>query len=126
MGVQKVRQRALFVGGVVGGEAPLSTSETDTGLRWIDGKPIYQKVIGPITGLNNNSVQTPHDIGSLTRVVGFHGFGSAGQLNHVPLPSASPTPGNVIEAYADGTNVVLTSEGNWQDHEFFVVLRYVR
>lgn len=66
-----------------------STEETDTGKKWINGKPIYRKVIS----INNNitNLRTyPHNITNIENVIKIEGTGVLGsgvfmELNHYIL-----------------------------------------
>lgn len=55
-----------------GGGIDYSTTEQWTGLRWIDGKKIYQKTVvqGKLAGINQ-ALTTPHHIQNMAECIGY-------------------------------------------------------
>ena len=86
-----------------------SLSEQVVG-EWIDGKPLYRKVINFGAGPNNTTRSVAHNITNLKKIIHLSGFGQS-TLNNggITLPHASPSP---IALYADNTNVTLNSQQN--------------
>lgn len=53
-----------------------STTEKDTGKKWIDGSPIYQKtyVVTPKDVTFSNYTSVPHGISNLGKILSYNGF----------------------------------------------------
>jgi len=69
------------------------TTEVDTGDKWIDGKPIYRKVvdIGNIS-TGGAYVNTMHGISDLDTVIGLRAFGKRGDSNgYQTIPYIHPS-----------------------------------
>lgn len=79
-----------------------STTEKVVG-EWIDGKPLYTKVVNLGTLPDNSTKAIAHSIQNLKRIVKLEGFAGSG-LNKggITLPHATSTP---VALYADDTNV---------------------
>lgn len=77
-------------GGGGGGEPDYSTSEVDTGTKWVDGKTIYKKTFA-IPPLSSDEFSINLRIANLYRVVEVKGFlySPYDQTGGVPLVSAS-------------------------------------
>lgn len=70
-----------------------STTETKTGKKWIDGKPIYRKVVeSTITGTSQKNM--PHNITNLDNIISVTGSVRIGTTNEwFLLPMSAPTDG---------------------------------
>ncbi len=51
-----------------------STSEVDTGYKWIDGKPIYKKTVSFGSLPNSTSKSVAHGISGISNVIEFKGW----------------------------------------------------
>ena len=96
-----------------------STTEKRIG-TWIDGKPLYRKVINLGTLPDDSTKAVAHSIQNLKRIVKLEGFaGSSLNKGGITLPHATSNP---IALYADDTNVSVktTSDatGYTQAHAF--------
>lgn len=66
-----------------------SETVTKTGRKWIDGKPIYKKVIKSTNVGLNNSMNISHGISNIKEIVKVEGiFFDGGNWNPLPQPSA--------------------------------------
>ena len=66
-----------------------SETVTKTGRKWIDGKPIYKKVIKQTNVGLNNSMSISHGISNIKEIVKVEGiFFDGGNWNPLPQPSA--------------------------------------
>lgn len=82
-----------------------STEETLTNKVWIDGKPIYRKVVD-CGALPNNSLKTvAHNIANIGFVINLYGIASDGS-EWLPLP-ASYYSNSAVGLSVDGTNISL-------------------
>ena len=62
------------------------TTEIDTGAKWIDGKPIYRKVIDFGALPNNTSKAVAHNISNLGWVLKLEGISKTDAGTRVSLP----------------------------------------
>ena len=69
-----------------------STTEQPTGAKWIDGKPIYRKVIDFGVLPNSNTKTVNHNIANLGHIINLHGYTTNGTI-YFPIPYA----GNIAE-----------------------------
>lgn len=85
-----------------------STSEVNTGAKWVDGKDIYKKTLN--TGvLPNNSVKdTAHNITGLSNFIELSGIAWTVAGTYRPLPYAASGT-NFIGVFADSTNVRIST-----------------
>lgn len=86
-----------------------STTEKVVG-TWIDGKPLYRKVVNLGALPDNNTKSIAHSIQNLKRVVKLEGFaGSSVNKGGITLPHATNTP---VALYVDDTNVSVKTSNN--------------
>lgn len=91
----------------------LSYSETEqkTGGYWIDGKPIYTKVVNIGTVSTSTSVSYLHSISNIDNVI--H---SEGQCKYsssfLPIPYVTPATNTAIQLYVTDTSIVLNKGSN--------------
>lgn len=69
-----------------------SLEEQDTGIKWVDGKSIYQKTIY-IASVPSGDHNYPHDISNLDSVIKLFGFCKFQSNTNLPLPYY-PVSGN--------------------------------
>ncbi len=102
-----------------------STTETKTNKIWIDGRPIYRKVI---TG-NLSQAQWNHGI-TFDTIVSIEGiFINANSGNTFNIPSTRPDfPGYQVGIFVNHTSISLAraTEAQSADMVFYVVLEYVK
>lgn len=101
-----------------------STNELEIG-KWIDGKPLYRKVISFGALPNDTTKSVAHSISNLKRVVKLEGFaGSSQNLGGITLPHATATP---TALYADTTNVnVKTTSDATVYTETYIYIYYTK
>ena len=101
-----------------------STNELEIG-KWIDGKPLYRKVISFGALPNNTTKSLAHNISNLKRVVRLEGFaGSSQNLGGITLPHATSIP---IALYVDNTNVnVKTNNDATPYTEAYIYVYYTK
>ena len=86
-----------------------STTEKVVG-TWIDGKPLYSKVVNLGALPDNNTKSIAHSIQNLKRVVKLEGFaGSSVNKGGITLPHATNAP---VALYVDDTNVSVKTSNN--------------
>lgn len=120
-----------FIG--VYGNDPLvmdySTTEVNTGAKWIDGSAIYKKTISTGTLPNATSKTVAHNISNLSRIIKIESFAfrSSDAINY-PLPFPSPTGAEYdISVVVDSTGVTLnTGIDRSSVTESYVTLYYTK
>ena len=104
-----------------------STSEKVIG-KWIDGKPIYRKVINLGALPNNTDTYTAHNISNLGTIVSLTGMAyNSTNENRITLPYIDPTAQYIVQMFATNTNIVLVS-GYDQSvfDESFCIIEYTK
>ena len=85
-----------------------STDEVKTGGKWIDGKPIYRKVVN-FGALVAGSKTVAHGISNIGDVIYVSGVARSADNTSLPLPYASTVP---IIVYVNTNNVVIEISNN--------------
>lgn len=111
-----------------------STSEIDTGRVWIDGRPIYRKVVRGIVNMTGNSTsRLAHGIQGLTsrwELIKYYGnMRLGGTLSNNTIKQALPYIENVHQSgitSIDETTVTISGSYPWGSSEVSLVLEYVK
>lgn len=89
-----------------------STSEVDTGAKWIDGKTIYKKTVHiPNTG-TGSTVTIAHGISNYNHAIKFEGAIVATSGQDWPIPQKQADTGATIAVRADATNIYVNASAN--------------
>lgn len=111
-------------------EPTYSTNEQKTGETWIDGKPIYRKVIdcGVIDEQNNNFRN--HNIKNLGQVITARAMGYTGSM-YYPIPFAAVSSmfaNKNVGLRVDATQVIIGvgATTDFTTHTVIVVLEYTK
>ena len=111
-----------------------STSEIDTGRVWIDGRPVYRKVIrGTVNMTGNSTSRLAHGIQGLTsrwELIKYYGnMRLGGTLSNNTVKQALPYIENVHQSgitSIDETTVTISGSYPWGNSEVSLVLEYVK
>ena len=111
-----------------------STSEIDTGRVWIDGRPIYRKVVrGTVNMTGNSTSRLAHGIQGLTsrwELIKYYGnMRLGGTLSNNPVKQALPYIENAHQSgitSIDETTVTISGSYPWGSSEISIVLEYVK
>ena len=106
-----------------------STDEINTGKLWIDGKPIYRKIIDFGSLPNATSKSVAHNINNLGFVINV-----SGTVYHTTVITYYPIPlqykGNDsnynVEIYVNNTNIVMNSNTDRSFYSAYVILEYTK
>ena len=103
-----------------------STSEVNTGVKWIDGKTIYRKVIdvGPLP--NSGTEDTPHGIANLDSVISAAGFCDNGSGNYRPIGYVPDLSNSGISIQIAGSYVRIKTSISYTTYSGFVILEYTK
>lgn len=114
-------------GGGVGG-IDFSTSEQDTGLKWIGGETIYQKTIVIAAGPNATNQSYAHGVtGIVLSSIKLVQNGSAlSDSVTVPLPYVDPVANSQVRVDFTATNIRLTANINWSGNSGHVTIQYLK
>lgn len=106
-----------------------STTETKTNKVWIDGKPIYRKVINFGSLPNNTTKYIPHNINNIDKVIEIRGYATeSGTKNFYPLPlqyKGADSSYNV-EILVNNNNVIAGASQNRSMYTAYVILEYTK
>ena len=111
-----------------------STSEIDTGRVWIDGRPIFRKVVrGTVNMTGNSTSRLAHGIQGLTsrwELIKYYGnIRLGGTLSNNPTKQALPYIENTHQSgitSIDETTVAISGSYPWGSSEVSLVLEYVK
>jgi hypothetical protein len=86
-----------------------STEEVFTGSYWIDGKPIYRKVVNYGTLPNTSTKEINHNITNLGEITNIGGITTNGEVCFT-LPYVAPANiANAIQLYVSNTKVGIAT-----------------
>ncbi len=111
-----------------------STTEQDTGQKWIDGRTIYRKVVrGTVNMTGNSTSSLAHGIQGLTsrwELIKYYGnMRLGGVLSNNPIKQALPYVEGTHQSgitSIDGTDITISGSYPWGSSEVSVVLEYVK
>ena len=111
-----------------------TTIEQDTGQKWIDGRPIYRKVVrGTVNMTGNSTSMLAHGIADLTNrweLISYYGnMRLGGTLSNNPVKQALPYVENTHQSgitSIDQTNITISGSYPWGNSEVSIVLEYVK
>lgn len=112
-----------------------SAEEQNTGQKWIDGRPIYRKVVRGTVNMTGgyNTSKLPHGIQGLTsrwELIKYYGnMRLGGVLSNNPIKQALPYIEGTHQSgitSIDSTDVVISGSYSWGSSEISVVLEYVK
>lgn len=111
-----------------------TTIEQDTGQKWIDGRPIYRKVVrGTVNMTGNSTSMLAHGIAGLTNrweLISYYGnMRLGGTLSNNPVKQALPYVENTHQSgitSIDQTNITISGSYPWGNSEVSIVLEYVK
>nr|DAY38289.1 MAG TPA: Receptor Binding Protein [Caudoviricetes sp.] len=112
-----------------------TTDEQDTGQKWIDGRPIYRKVVRGTVNMTGGYATSslPHGIQGLSNrweLIRYYGnMRLSGSLNNNPIKQALPYIEGTHQSgitSIDQTNITISGSYAWGSSEVSVVLEYVK
>ena len=105
-----------------------SLQETFTGKTWIDGKPIYRKVINCGALPNNTTKNVTHNISNLSNVIFANGISySSGTGNYFPIPYSADTLQAQVKMWVTNTDVSLQTLSDRSNYTTtYIILEYTK
>lgn len=113
-------------GGGAGG-LDFSTTEQDTGQKYLGAETIYEKTITFSAGPNNELINIAHGISNLGRIVDIQGFMDDGTLQR-NVNNMEATVSAQAHYAIDDTNIIFLSGigGDFSGYNGFFKLRYLK
>jgi len=102
-----------------------SNTETETGKLWIDGNPIYRKVVNIAALPNTTSTTYPHGITTTDTIISCRGMANSG-TNELPMPRTGAGGAGWIDIYANSTNITIASGTDLSTWSAFVIMEYTK
>ena len=105
-----------------------STSESQIG-TWIDGKPLYRKVIYFSALGNNATVNQAHNISNMkicTKISGVGINASGTTYYNIGTPTTYNVPGDGITCWVNTTNVYINSAKDLSLWSAYIILEYTK
>lgn len=104
-----------------------STEEKKVG-TWINGKPIYRKVVEIPSLPNATTLIVPHGINNIETVTNFRGvFGNGSSFSCLPYTVATTGYfGYQISIDINQTNLIMMTETDRSNYSAFFILEYTK
>lgn len=119
----RIRKTSQYIEGGAGLPSYFTT-ETNTGMKWIDGKTIYRKVIETTTP-STTSVATVASIPNLDKMINLNGMLTYGNQQVPLMLSYSTTVLNAI--MVEGTNINIKISANaYLSCDCFIIAEYTK
>lgn len=112
-----------------------NSAEMDTGKKWIDGRPIFRKVVRGVVNMTGgyNTSSLPHGITGLTdawELISWSGnMRLSGVLSNNPIKQALPYIEGTHQAgitSIDKTNITISGSYAWGNSEVSITMDYVK
>lgn len=124
-----VSSMATQISSIVGGDShTYSTTEQEVG-TWIDGSPVYEKVVDLGALPNNTTKNVAHNISNLGLVISADFSATDGNGQYIFMPHAvanSNYIGYQVSVYATSTNIVIEVGSNRSAYSGYAILRYTK
>jgi len=103
------------------------TSETNTGKVWIDGKPIYRKVVNCGALPDTTTKNIAHGITTIDNVVGHAAWAKSTGNSRIPLPYSHSNDIYNMRLLITNTNIEIETFAAWSTYtSCYVVLEYTK
>lgn len=103
-----------------------STEEHPTGKKWIDGKPIYSKVIDCGALPNNTETFTNLNIQNLATVVSLKGMANNGAGTFLPLPYMDASLTNCVQMAVANNKISIITNGIRSTFSAVAIVEYTK
>lgn len=105
-----------------------STSEINTGAKWVDGTAIYKKTFNTGALPNTTTKNVAHNISNLDSVIKIEGWAYSSSAGfHFPLPYVSSGQVNeCIGVYVDNSNIVIKAGVDRTAFASYITLYYTK
>lgn len=107
-----------------------STNETDTGKKWVNGKPIYRKVFVNQNGPTTTYTNLNHNILNIEEIINIYGTmvnPTDLMTTNIPMIGTSSLYGGAgINVRADGTKIQYESTADYSANKCNFVIEYTK
>lgn len=106
-----------------------STSEVNTGKTWIDGKPIYRKVINYGNLPNSSYNQVLHNISNLSQFTKIEAIAKTQAGYYYPLNmhgTSDMFSNNTVMFRVDDTKIQMSTTADYSTQTAIVILEYTK
>lgn len=110
----------------VGGITSFSTTEVNTGQTWIDGSPIYRKVVEFGALPNNTTKVVAHGITGLLFLTSFMCITRTAGGTFRQVPFADNVLADAVDWSMDAVNIAINTRVDWSDHAATITLEYTK
>jgi hypothetical protein len=105
-----------------------STTEQDSGEKWIDGKIIYCKTVNLGAFPNSTTKNVAHGVTGMTYLVKYEGMGANSAPTFTALPfvnNGAASNWNMV-VRVDRTNVIMVSDADNSSYSGYITLYYTK
>lgn len=102
-----------------------STNEMVIG-TWVDGKPLYRKVIDIGALPNNTTKYVNHNISNVDIITNYYGVCKSSNNIHFKLPYTSVTTTGSIQVYCTNTQIVVQTDADRSGYSGFTIIEYTK
>lgn len=121
----KIKDGAVTAGKTAFGGS-YTTSEVDTGFKWVDGKTIYKKTVSLGAMPNNTNKNVAHGITTPDTFIKQEGMITNGTNTHT-LPTVSNSTNTAsLRISFTSTNIVLETNANWSTYTGYSTIWYTK
>lgn len=104
-----------------------STTEINTGAKWIDGSAIYKKTVNFGALPNNTTKNTAHGISNLSNVIKIEGYAKNSNGVFQAIPYVPTNSSYLTNIRVDSTNIITQSMGDLSGYtECYITLYYTK
>lgn len=111
------------VANIINGQRSYSTSEVNTGKKWIDGKPIYRKVVNIGNLPNNVSKTVAHNIQNIEIAIKAEVI-AKNSNNNILLTATYG--GTACTCFVNNTNIQVGTNQDMTSYSGYVILEYTK
>lgn len=102
-----------------------STSEVNTGQKWIDGKPIYRKVINLGLFPNNSYIEVNTNLTNV-KIIRYDSYAYTSGLGALIKTDQYQNADNNIRTLVYSNKIRITATGNFSTWEGYIILEYTK
>ena len=109
----------------IGDDTDYSTTEKIVG-TWIDGKPLYQKVVDCGAMPNSTTKTISHSISNIDNIVNYHGI-AIKSSDSIPLPYPGNPTSDTIKIHVNKMNILIIDSADWSNYPAsYVTVQYTK
>ena len=103
-----------------------STDEVNTGKKWIDGKPIYRKIVNFGNLPNTTTKNVVHNISNIDFITNYYAIATnSTAFWKLPFVSTS-TISSGLQMTIDKTNIIIVAGVDRSSYSAYVIIEYTK